>query len=262
MHSKLICFSFIIALFSGCAPKEAYNELVFVSPNSPIEAWIYEEGYNEKFPWKTKLATRISKQGKLSIEDFQGDEGTSYLVTIMSPGKARYSFRIKEATEGRIYRLWGLSESEPLPKQIALREEMIAIIEGKVNKAGDPKLTGDDVEYFRYGIAHGGIPDWIGVDYQGRQTEEDSEWITGNRLFLDCFRRSTGFGLVKISENSFSKQVVDQSLDFDSINVELIEGDCYAFKTKGRNHTGVFRVVSVGYFTDEKIQIFRAHKRM
>lgn len=237
------------------------SETVFVSEGRRIEAWIYEKGYQEKFPWKSRQVAKIVGFEEISVEEFKGDIGTTYQVAVMSPGRATYNFRFEELAEDRIYRLPGLGRNKETPERIYMKDELIAVIEGEVNKVGDASLAGDDVEEFLYGVAHSGIPEWIGVDYQGLQAEEATMWQPIDRLYLNNFRRSSGYGLARVTEEQYQADQIDVEAEFKSINVELAAGDHYFFKTKGREHMGKFRVLSVGYHTDEDIQIFRSHKR-
>jgi len=252
---------FTASQFLATSEPDSFSETVFVSEGRRIEAWIYERGYQEKFPWKSRQVAKIVGFEEISVEEFKGDLGTTYQVAVMSPGRATYSFRFEELADGRKYRFHRLRRGKEIPERIYMKDELIAVIAGKVNKVGKPSLEGDDVEEFLYGLAHGGIPEWVGVDYQGLQAEEDTMWIPRDRLYLNNFRRSSGYGLARVTEEQYQAEHFDDETEFRSMNVELAAGDHYFFKTKGREHVGKFRVLSVGYHTDEEIQIFRAHKR-
>ncbi|MDQ8206723.1 hypothetical protein QEH52_04330 [Coraliomargarita sp. SDUM461003] len=241
--------------------NEVEHHPIFVSENRQIEAWIYEKGYDADKPWKSRYVTKLQGHGELTLSGFVGQPGTEYQVRIMSPGRARYSLYFKESETERSYSLWGLPQKEALPREIPMQDEKIAILEGRVNTKGEPDLVGPNTEYFRYAIAHGGIPQWIGVDYQGRQSEPGTNWIIGDKLYLDCFRRAKDIGIVKIPDASFHSKRIDDDMDWKNVSIELKAGDSYFFKTHFGKYMGVFRVVSVDYFTDEKIQIFRTHKR-
>jgi len=253
--------------FIGCDNTEPVKEveregLSFASPGREVQAWVYEKNFVPEKPWISRLVGQHSELNRIYFEDieFPGD-GNDYYVKILSPGRAPYFFSYKERDGEMKMNLYLLGD-DPVPEEIVLEDEIVAIIHGKVNKKGKPELTGPDVEEFRYGLKAGGVPKWIGVDYQGRQSKMGKEYLPSEELFLDNFRRKTGMGLAPAPDRPIASfDMVPEGSLFEPIDILLKEDDVYYFRTHGLPYFGVFRVVSVGKFTQEDVRIYQDYKR-